>query len=462
MNVKMLCLTAALVCVAQPSRAQDVAGDWSGRIGGSLGVIIHFNETTGGWDGTLEVPQQQVKRKLERLVVTPDQISFGLAEFGATYSARWNDADKAWAGTWTQGQAAPLVLKRADAAAIAAFMPRRPQEAAIAARSAGYTNSEVNFSNAAAGLTLAGTLSMPPGQSGRPRAAVVLVHGSGPHTRDENVLEHKVFAVLADHLARQGIAVLRYDKRGVGKSTGSYASATSYDFASDAEAALAFLRQRQDIDQQRIGLVGHSEGGLIVPLVASRDRAVRFVVILNGPGVRGAELMVEQYALAAQDAGVAPEQLARLRAFHTALLSAIAAEPEVDAARTRAAQVVDDAERQGTLPAGMSKTILAPLTSPWFHAFLRHQPVPVLQSLKQPVLVLSGELDHQVPAALDLPPIRAALAHNPRAIIRQLPRLNHLLQTATTGAVSEYIQIEETMSPLALDAVSEWILATTK
>ena len=459
---RYLPLTAALLCAIMPARAQQLQGDWTGSIG-VLGVIVHFDKTAdGGWEGTLTVPQQRLKRKLEQLVVTPQQLSFALPEFQASYAARWDAAQLAWAGTWTQGQATPLLLKKADAAAVAALTPRRPQEAAIAALPPAATSTDVGFRNDAAGVDLAGTFSVPRGQGAGPFPAVVLVHGSGPHSRDEEVLGHKVFLVLADHLNRRGIAVLRYDKRGIGKSTGAYQGATTLDFADDAEAAVRFLRSRPEVDRQRLGILGHSEGGLIAPLVASRDPALAFVVMLAGPGVRGADLMVEQLALAARDAGVAEPQIARQRAFNRPLFAAIADAAQPDAARAKAAALYEAAERQGTLPSDMTRERLARFTDPWFFTFLRHDPAPALRLLRQPVLAINGELDQQVPAALDLAAIRQALAGNRRAVVKELPGLNHLMQTASSGGVSEYARIEETMSPLALETVSGWIAETVK
>jgi len=452
-------LLAAFLMSAGPAQAEDAAGHWKGRIANSLSVFLQFDKAAEGrWEGTLSVPQQRLVTKVDQLAVSEDQISFRLLALNAGYTARWNEEAKAWVGTWSQGgQSTPLSLARTDADA---QKPKRPQEEAIAARQPAYTSSEVSFDNAPAQARLAGTFSVPQGKG--PFPAVVLVHGSGPLDRAANVAEHKLFVVLADHLNRQGIAVLRYDKRGVGKSTGVYKDASTFDFAADAEAAVRFLRSRADVDTRRIGIVGHSEGGLIAPLVAARDPGLAFVVMLAAPGVRGELLMVEQLALSARAQGMPDEMLARERTLNRALLAALASEPRLEAATDKARQAMEEAERNGTLPAGTGMRRVQTFSTPWFHPFLRHEPGPVLQTVRQPVLALNGERDFQVPAAMNLGAIRTALKDNPRATVKELPGLNHLFQTAPTGASSEYFDIEESFAPAALALVSDWILETVK
>ncbi|MUI11894.1 alpha/beta fold hydrolase [Massilia dura] len=452
------CLAAAAAMAAGPVHAEDAGGYWRGRIANALDVFVQFQKGPDGhWAGTLTVPQQGMVSKVDKLAVTGDQVSFAMTALDAGFTARWNDADKAWNGTWRQqGRSVPLVLRRTDAGSL---KPSRPQEEAIAARAPGYTGSEVRFANDAANVTLAGTFTVPHGKG--PFPAVVLVHGSGPLDRDQKVFEHKIFLVLADHLSRQGIAVLRYDKRGIGKSSGVYAGATSLDFASDAEAAVRFLRGRPEVATRHIGIVGHSEGGLIAPLVASRDAGLGFLVLLAGPGVRGELLMAEQLALAASANGAPEHVVEKERVLNQAILAAMASEPQLEAARARAKLVVEEARRNGTLSADAEARV-GLFSTPWFHTFLRHEPGPALRATRQPVLVLNGELDRQVPAAMDLDAIRTALKDNPRAVVKALPKLNHLFQTAVTGAGSEYFGIDETIAPAALDIVSDWIRATAR
>lgn len=457
--MKTLFALAALIASASAC-AEDAKGYWSGTIANSLNVVIEFDKLESRWDGSLSVPQQNFKSKVDNLIVTPDKLSFSLAKFNATYAANWDSKGKAWVGTWTQGQGTPLILTRTSAAALQAVAPKRPQETAISTRKPGYRETEVSFSNEKANVTLAGTLTLPEGKG--PFPAVVLVHGSGPVNRDEAVFKHRPFLIWADHLARQGIAVLRYDKRGIARSTGTFKTATTYDLADDAEVAVRFLRTVPQVDARRTGIVGHSEGGLIGPLLAARDPSLGFVVMLAGPGVRGEVLLIEQLARASASQGAPAEFVAKERALNQALFGALVSNSSFDAASQKASVVLDEAEANGILPPGMGKVLYKRFVTPWFHAFLAYEPAKALQILRQPILVLNGELDMQVPSAMDLDPIRAALKGNPRATVKELPKLNHLFQTAKTGAGTEYGDIEETVAPLALDTVTEWIHATVQ
>ena len=454
MKTILISMAAALAMALVPAHAEDAQGLWTGSIANSLRVTVKFDKTADGkWEATMSVPTQNLMTKVENVTVTADKIGFELTRLRASYAATWNEQDQAWTGTWTQGRGAPLNLKRITEEAA---RPKRPQEEAIAARPATYTSTDIAFDNA--DVKLAGTFTVPQGQG--PFPAVVLVHGSGSIDRDGSVFGHRPLLVLADHLNRQGIAVLRYDKRGVGKSGGKLKEATTRDLAADAEAALRFLRSRPEVDGKRIGVVGHSEGALVAPLLASRDPGIGFVVMLAGPGVRGERLLVEQHALLARARGVPEAAIEKDRILNRALFAAMANEPTLEAARTKAGLILAEAERKGDLPAGLGATALERFGTPWFRELLAYEPAPVLQAVRQPILVLNGERDLQVPADLDLPPIRTALAANPRAVVKELPGLNHLFQTAKTGSIEEYGQIEETFAPAALDTIAGWIKTT--
>jgi len=265
--------------------------------------------------------------------------------------------------------------------------------------------------------------------------------------------------VLSDYLTRQGIAILRVDKRGVGHSTGSYDKATSLDFASDVKAGLAWLRARSDIDQRHIGLIGHSEGGLIAPMVAADDPGVAFVVLMAGPGENGTKILLQQGALILKATGASESAVAENTAGRAAMFKL--AREETDPAKLDAElrPIMASLDKAGRMAPQVVDAQIKALSNPWFRFFLSYEPAPTLARLRMPVLALNGSLDMQVPPAENLAVMRTALAGDKQATIIELPGLNHLFQTAKTGAPSEYSVIEETMAPLALKTISQWILA---
>ena len=439
--------------------AGEAAGDWSGLLAGQLHIIVHVTKDAGGHYGaTLESPDQgSFVLPADKVAADADHFSFTIAKIGGSFAGSWNAEKNGWVGTWTQGQALPLVLSPMASRAAALAPAKRPQEEAIAAGPRPYRQEVVSFVGAGAGVRLAGTLGIPDGAG--PFPAVVLICGSGPETRDEDVMGHKVFLVLADALNRRGIAVLRYDKRGVGESAGNYATATFTDFAADAESALRFLMSRPEIAPDRIGLVGHSEGGAVAPMVAVRESAARFVVLMAAPGVRIGQLLRLQTAKIAKASGAADADIARRLTFFDKLYVDLAAAKGDEQAQGVANADVAQAVADKIVPAASADALVKLVTGSWAREAFAYDPVPALRQLKTPVLALNGSLDLQVPAEEDLSPIRAALQGNPRATIVELPNLNHLFQTAKSGTPAEYGEIEETLAPAALKMIADWVVA---
>jgi pimeloyl-ACP methyl ester carboxylesterase len=336
---------------------------------------------------------------------------------------------------------------------------KRPQEDAITAGPLPYLQRDVRFNNLAGLNMLTGTLSMPNGEG--PFPAVVLISGTGHNTRDEDVWGHKVFVVLADALNRNGIAVLRYDKRGVGGSTGNFDAATTLDFISDAEAAVTWLKAQPQIAAHHIGLLGHSEGGIIAPAVAAADKSVAFVVMIAGPSIRGDKLFVLQSAMTAKAYGAPDDYIARRKIFDQELYDTILSAPSDAVALDRAKVVVAKGVAQKIVDPNEAETLPQDDTRPWERYFLAYDPAPTLARLTVPVLTLNGSLDVQVPAKEDLAAAREALKNNSNATVIELPGMNHLLQDAKTGAPSEYNDIEETMSPTALKIITDWVIMYT-
>jgi len=318
----------------------------------------------------------------------------------------------------------------------------------------------IQFENPSGHNHLAGTLSIPKGPG--PFPAVVLISGTGHNTRDEDVWGHKVFLILADSLNRAGIAVLRYDKRGVGDSSGDYDAATTADFTSDAAAAVTWLQKQPRIDSHRVGMLGHSEGGIIAPAVARADKSVAFVVMIAGPCIRGDKLFVLQSAMTAKVYGAPDDYISRRRLFDEKLYAAIMSAPSNAVALERARTLVAQGVADKLIDANEAESLPVDATRPWERYFLAYDPAPTLASLKIPVLLLNGSLDVQVPAKEDLAAAREALRGNRNATILELPGMNHLLQDAKTGGPNEYNDIEETMSPTASKIITDWVVANTR
>ncbi|SFU73656.1 alpha/beta hydrolase family protein [Pseudoduganella namucuonensis] len=294
---------------------------------------------------------------------------------------------------------------------------------------------EVSFDNPSAAIKLAATLSLPEGKG--PFPAVVLISGTGRNTRDEEVDGHQCFLVIADALNRRGIAVLRYDKRGVGGSSGGYLGATTADFASDANAAVNFLKTDARIDARRIGVVGHSEGGIIAPAVAAENKHVAFFVMIASPGIRGDKLFVLQSAMTAQVYGVPADIIARRKLFDQRLYDAIISAPTGEAAREQAEALVARGVADKVIDANDAETLPMSLTSAWQRHFLAYDPAIALRKLNVPVLALNGSLDVQVPATENLAAIRTALRDNKDATVLD----------------------DETMAPGALKIITDWVAA---
>ena len=327
-----------------------------------------------------------------------------------------------------------------------------------------YRTEEVTFTNSAERFDLAGTLTLPEGQG--PFPAVVLITGSGPQDRDETLMGHKPFLVLADHLTRNGIAVLRYDDRGVGKSRGNMMNATSMSLSYDAEAAVKYLLTRPEINKKMIGLAGHSEGGLIAPMVASRNSTVAFIVSLAGPGVSGNDIILRQTRDIQAASGLPEKDIDETIRTNGKLFEMVMAEADQRKMAKNAMEWYNkELDAKGVTP-DERKTMMAQFTqalvsvnSPWFRYFLAANPADYWSKVKVPVLALNGEKDLQVSAEVNLPVIKAALkkAKNKRVTVKSMPGLNHLFQHCTTGSPAEYASIEETFSPEALQIITDWI-----
>jgi fermentation-respiration switch protein FrsA (DUF1100 family) len=424
-------------------------------------LVVHlFKQEDGGYEGTLDSPDQGATGlALDEVRVKDDAVRLELKRSRIVFEGKRSRDGGEIAGDFKQaGRTFPLTLKRVTKAS----EYRRPQHPKPPFP---YEAVEVAYENKKAGVKLAGTLTFP--RSGGPFPAVLLITGSGAQDRDETVFGHKPFLVLADYLTRRGIAVLRVDDRGVGGSTGSVPQSTTADFAEDVLAGVEFLKGRKEVDAARIGLIGHSEGGIIAPLVASRSRDVAFIVLLAGTGLPGEEVLYLQGAALLKAAGADAGELARQRAVQERMFAVVrtekdnaAAEKKIRAALDELSSQLGEDERKKFVEAmPMLEGQVRGVLTPWFRFFLEYDPRPALRKVTCPVLALNGEKDLQVVPGPSLKAIEAALKEggNTDVTVKELPGLNHLFQTCRTGAVSEYASTEETMAPAALEAIASWI-----
>ncbi|THD64720.1 alpha/beta fold hydrolase [Phenylobacterium sp.] len=453
MTVALLMMAVVLQSAAHaqvtppPAQPPPATGSWYGALPIQAGLLRLQVELSAGADGVLagalaSVDQGAAAFPLVDVKAADGGFGFAVPRIQGRFEGRWDTTAGGWRGTWTQpGGTFPILLKPGHAPP--RLRPQTPKPPFP------YRSEEVAF-DSAPGVRLAGTLTLPPGKG--PFPAAVLITGSGQQDRDETIVGHKPFLLIADTLTRRGIAVLRLDDRGAGGSTGDFAASTTADFAVDITRAVAFLRTRPDIDPGKIGLIGHSEGGAIGPLVAANDRKIAFVVMLAGPGVTGAETIRSQRRALMLSAGASEAQAADAEAV-SVRIRAVAAD-----AKTVAEAIERIHTAAPELPMPQVRLAAAQTMSPWTRFFLAYDPQPALQEMRCPVLALNGSKDQQVVPSVNLPPIRAALRSNADATVIELPGLNHLFQDAPTGSPDEYADIDETLSPAMLTLMADWVV----
>jgi len=464
--IRWLSMIVALSVLGGPGLALADADESRWRGVAEVGPVelefqLTFTRTAeGAWNGLIDVPVQGITAgELRDVELTEERLTFGFDPPGTPFPAEFTfelaeDGTSGVGELRQAGQTFPATLERLKGGErVTLERPQHPEPPFP------YPEEEVEFTNPDDGTTLAGTLTLPerPG----PHPAAILISGSGAQDRDETLLGHKPFLVIADHLTRHGIAVLRYDDRGVGDSTGSVREATIRDTAADVAAAMELLGSRDDIDADRIGLIGHSEGGIVAPLVASERDGVAFIVMLAGTGVPGDELLRMQNRALLEASGVPEATIESQIEQFGACLELILE----DASDDRLSGCIAELARMQS--PGMNQSLIDQqvemYASPWFRSIIKHDPRESLREVRCPVLALIGSLDLQVPADENLAGIRAALdqAGNAEATVRELEGLNHLFQNAETGHVGEYGSITETFDPETLELIASWIAART-
>ena len=465
MRIIAIVLWSCLVTL--PVFGQDITGSWNGLLkvqGMQLRLVFNISKTDTGLSATMDSPDQGAKG------IPATSVSFenatlkvGIASAKIEYEGVLGQ-DNIIVGNFMQaGQSFPLNLSKEIVEKETISRPQEP------VKPYPYYEEDITFMNEKAGNTLAGTLTLPKKDGVYP--AVILITGSGPQNRDEELLGHKPFLVLSDYLTRNGIVVLRFDDRGIGASTGDFKTATSADFATDVEAGVAYLLTRKEIDKKKIGLIGHSEGGIIAPMVAAKTKGVSFIVLMAGTGIPGDQLLLLQATLIGRAAGVSEEDLEKTRAINRGAYDLVIQSKSTEQLnkeltaymRAYIEQVLKDDPAQklpeGTTIEQVVKVQVDGLISPWMQYFIKYDPSIILEKVKCPVLAINGEKDLQVPPKENLEAIKTALAKggNKKVTTVELPGLNHLFQECTTGSPDEYATIEQTISPVALTTMVEWM-----
>jgi len=455
-------LACALGAHVPFANAQDTASSeasaseaWTGSAtlpgGAELGFTITLKRGESP-SATIDIPTQgAIGIPLEVISLEGDSVLLRIpAPANAEIAGTINDQGELAGMLKQAGMEFPFKMSRSSGAPELA-RPQHPEPPFP------YTVEAVTFDNEPAGVTLAGTLTLPEGDG--PFPAAVLISGSGPQDRDETLVGHKPFLVLADHLTRAGVAVLRYDERGVGESSGDFSTALTDDFADDALAGVAFLKDDPRIMTDRVGLIGHSEGGLVAPMAAVSDTSVAYIVLLAGVGLEGGEILVTQQVAMTRVGG--SDEIARTVGQHMrAMVEAMRSGD--DPGMATALRAVLRAQMIGATDQQVDDTLAQQIKvfgSPWMRRYVEINPADFLAGVSQPTLAMFGSLDLQVLPTINAEAVRAALASAPTddVTIVTLPGLNHLFQTAQTGSPSEYTTIEETFNETALELVSSWI-----
>lgn len=468
---RILVLIAVLILYGFPAKSQIynslLPGSWQGVLkvsGMELRIVFNVSDTDSGLKVTMDSPDQSAFGiKVDSASFKNDSVYFYSARVQGYYDGLYKK--DSIDGNWHQaGSSWPLVLKKSE-------MVEAPEKPELPEKPYPYNEEEVKFEDKKAGIELAGTLTTPK-ESG-PFPAVVLVTGSGPQDRDETLLGHKPFLVLADYLTRQGIAVLRYDDRGVGKSGGNFSGATTKDFVNDALAAIDYLEGRKDIIHNETGIIGHSEGGLVAPLASVQSKDVDFIVLMAGPGVPGRDILFEQSKLIEKAIGRSQEKIngdlqlaGKIYDVVENEKDSLTAVSKIDSIYREYYATLDSADKAdfGTNPEALFEKQAQTVLSPWFKFFLTYNPEPTLEKVKVPVLAVNGANDMQVPPEQNLPVIENALKKggNKDYKVVEIPKLNHLFQTSETGSPVEYSKIKESFAPDGLKIIGNWILAHTR
>ncbi|MDQ6756263.1 MAG: alpha/beta fold hydrolase [Bacteroidota bacterium] len=449
-----------------------IIGTWQGKInvGVSLRVIFNFTkDNLGNIQATTDDPDQGIKGvPCSNIIRHGDSIHLDIPNFKASFAGKFIN-DSTISGQLIQGRKLDLMLQKVNAV-IELPRPQTPKPPFS------YISEDIEYDNPDKTLHYGATITIPKGKG--PFPAMVLITGSGSQNRDEEIMEHKPFAVIADHLTKNGFIVLRVDDRGMGKSSGGTAMATSADFAKDVNTSLDYLKKRKEVDIKHIGMMGHSEGGMIAPMVATQRKDIDFIIMLAGPGEKISKVMEDQNAAIMLSSGMPKNMVeAYIKLYHKMIPAIVNAQNIDDAKKRLIAEleawkkitpkntvmlttgITDEAKQNQFV-----NVFATSLDNPWFKYFLQFDPQPYLTKLKCKVLALNGEKDLQVISKPNLKGIKMALqkSKSPGYEIKEMRGLNHLFQHCKKCTVNEYGELEETFSPEVLQIMSDWLKKNVK
>lgn len=475
MKNRSFIILASLLAINFTGMAQagkKLTGSWEGKlnVGVELRIVFHIKANDhGGLTATADSPDQSAfGLKCDTVIVSgADSVQIQMNALNAGFAGRLV-SDSVITGSFTQRMVVPLSLKKVDKPSVR-VRPQTPKTPFP------YKSEDIEYDNADKSLHYGATITIPEGKG--PFPAAVLITGSGPQNRNEEMMGHQPFAVLADALTRNGFVVLRVDDRGVGKSTGVFSQATSADFASDVNTSLDYLLARPEVNKKKTGIIGHSEGGMIAPVVAAKRKDIDFIVLLAAPGIRIDELMAQQNAAILRSIGISQPAVDAYIPFYKQLMNKISTSPDSAAAAVDAGilfqQWVADTDPALLKEVGFDteevrknavSRFVGEFSGKWFKYFLAFDPGPYLQKLNTKVLALNGEKDIQVIASPNLAGIEAALKKSKTRnyTVKALPGLNHLFQTCTLCTIAEYGLLEETISSVVLEEIKEWLNKNVK
>ena len=440
--------------------SQEISGAWFGSLqiqGTDLPLVFNISKTGNNYTATMDSPKQKAFGiPVTTTTFENSTLKIAIPNAMIEYEGVLGKDNIIVGNFKQQGISLAMNLSKEKTKEKVINRPQNP------IKPYNYYSEDVTFENIKDKISLAGTLTLPKKEGNFP--SVILISGSGPQNRDEELAGHKPFLIISDYLTKNGIAVLRFDDRGVGQSKGNFGSATTNDFANDVKAAVAYLAKRKEINTKKIGLIGHSEGGIIAPMVAKDSKEIAFIVLMAGTGVRGDKLMLQQKEDTDRLMGLEETAIAKNKEIINGLYKIII-DTDINDVKLNEniTSYLNDKYKTLNKPEELNE-VLATATKIWFQNLIKLDPAIALEKVKCPVLALNADKDSQVAAKINTEAIKNSLLKggNKKVTTKILPNLNHLFQECKTGSFSEYAEIEQTIAPITLEEILNWIKIQVK